>query len=202
MRKYGNMFRAGDGPNNALGNRQRVLDIRLICDNTAAHADMLMWHPGEPVESAALQFLAILFSVPQVSMKLAKLPADHEQMLRFWLEFWVAHRDVLLDGEIAPLRPESNFPVVTAQRQEKYVAAIYEDAILPLVIEGQNQLFIVNATRGKRVVIDAAEHAGKWNFETLDTCGELMNIGEAEIPVGVTTLKIPAGGLWRAVRAV
>ncbi|HAT11225.1 MAG TPA: alpha-galactosidase, partial [Planctomycetes bacterium] len=68
MRSLGNLFRAGDCPADALGNRQRVLDIRTLCRSTAAHADMLMWHHDEPVESAALQLLNVLFAVPQISV--------------------------------------------------------------------------------------------------------------------------------------
>lgn len=54
MRSYGNMFRAADCPNDRVTNRVRTLNIRLLCENSAAHADMLMWHEDEPVESAAL----------------------------------------------------------------------------------------------------------------------------------------------------
>ncbi|MDQ3854973.1 MAG: alpha-galactosidase, partial [Chloroflexota bacterium] len=106
MRKYGNMFRAGDCPNEAVDNRVRTLDIRLLADGTATHADMLMWHPDEPTESAALQLLNVLFSVPQISVLLDRVTPEHVEMLRFWLGFWREHRDVLLDGVLAPLHPE------------------------------------------------------------------------------------------------
>ena len=65
MRKYGNMFRAMDCPNDAVENRMHTLDIRLLCEDTAAHSDMLMWHAEDPVHSAALQLVNVLFSVPR-----------------------------------------------------------------------------------------------------------------------------------------
>jgi len=80
MRKYGNMFRAGDCPYDGLSNRVRTVDVRLLCGDTAAHSDMLMWRGDDPVESAALQFADILFSVPQVSVLIDKLPPDHIEM--------------------------------------------------------------------------------------------------------------------------
>jgi hypothetical protein len=76
MRKYGNMFRAGDCPNDCASNRLRTLEIRLLCGNTAAHMDMLVWHHDDPVDRAALQILHALFAVPQISVMLDRLPED------------------------------------------------------------------------------------------------------------------------------
>lgn len=98
MRKYGNMFRAADCPNDAVTNRVRTIDVRMLAGDSAVHADMLMWNYAEPVETAALQLLNVLFSVPQVSVRLEAVPAEHRAMLRFYLGFWREYRDVLLDG--------------------------------------------------------------------------------------------------------
>ncbi|MGE9270226.1 MAG: glycoside hydrolase family 36 protein, partial [Verrucomicrobiales bacterium] len=88
MRKYGNMLRAVDCPNSALINRNHIVDLRLVADDTAVHSDMIMWHHDEPVESAALQLLNVLFSVPQISVRLADISEDHRAMLKFWLGYW------------------------------------------------------------------------------------------------------------------
>ncbi|NIO10738.1 MAG: alpha-galactosidase, partial [Deltaproteobacteria bacterium] len=88
MRKYGNMFRAADCPNMAVINRARTTDIRLLCGNTAVHSDMYMWHRDDPVEKAALQILNVLFSVPQLSVRLDSVPEEHIRMIKFWTEYW------------------------------------------------------------------------------------------------------------------
>lgn len=63
MRKYGNMFRVADCPNDILSNRAGVLDLRMIMGNSAVHSDMLMWHKDETPERAALQIISVLFGV-------------------------------------------------------------------------------------------------------------------------------------------
>jgi alpha-galactosidase len=146
MRKYGNMFRAGDCPNDAIGNRMRTLDIRLLCGDTACHSDMVMWHPDDSVESAAMQMTNILFSVPQVSMLLDKLPPEHHEMVTFYLAFWREHRDVLLDGSLQPLHPETFYPLVTASTSHKWLAAAYEDVVIELPQELPAQVLLVNST--------------------------------------------------------
>jgi alpha-galactosidase len=87
MRKYGNMFRGVDAPNNAIANRAEVTNVRLLGGNTAVHSDIFIWHIEESVEAAAMQILNILFSVPQLSVRLTQLPEDHLQMIGFWRSF-------------------------------------------------------------------------------------------------------------------
>ncbi|TXK85041.1 glycoside hydrolase family 36 protein [Paenibacillus sp. N3.4] len=132
MRKYGNMFRAADCPNDAIENRVRTIDIRLLCGDTAAHADMLMWHPEEPPESAALQIINVLFAVPQISVLLDRLPTQHLGMVTFWLAFWSEHRDVLLDGYLEPHHPELLYPLIVASDAQKLIAAVYQRTVVTL----------------------------------------------------------------------
>jgi alpha-galactosidase len=115
MRTCGNIFRAGDCPNDGLRNRIAILDLRVLSGETAVHSDMVMWHPGEPVASAALQLLNVLFSTLQLSVKLDELPEDHLEMLRFWITFMREHEDVLLRGNLRSHHPELNYPWVEAE---------------------------------------------------------------------------------------
>ena len=114
IRKYGNMFRASDCPNSYLANRVKTVDLRLLTGDTAVHADMIMWHPGEPVERAAFQLLNVMFSVPQVSVRLQEIPKDHFEMVRVLHRLLARNRAVLLDGELEALSPNANYPVVRA----------------------------------------------------------------------------------------
>ncbi len=195
MRKYGNLFRAGDCPNDAMANRIRTIDIRLLSGNTAAHADMMMWHPGEPTESAALQLLNVLFSVPQVSVLLDRVPADHVAMLRFWLAFWREHRDVLLDGRLLPAHPESLYPHVVARTTEKTIVAIYDDTVADVPANDAGQSFIINATRGSRVVVRLERSLGERTVESRDCRGNVVASERKRLDRGIHELAIPAAGL-------
>ncbi|WP_159886756.1 glycoside hydrolase family 36 protein [Paenibacillus puerhi] len=198
MRKYGNMFRAADCPNDALQNRLRTLDLRLLCGDTAAHADMIMWHPGEPAESAALQFINILFAVPQVSVLLEKLPYEHQRMLRYWLSFWTEHRDVLLHGELKPSRPELNYPLVEAKGVDKTVVVTYHDELIPFVLgnDPTSQWILVNGRLKEGVYLNVPErHAGKKVLiELRSATGDPAGTEQWELAGGVRHLGIPASG--------
>ena len=41
----------------------------------------------DPVEHAALQILNILFSVPQISVRLHEIPQQHKDMIAFWMKY-------------------------------------------------------------------------------------------------------------------
>ncbi|BDI28902.1 hypothetical protein CCAX7_009530 [Capsulimonas corticalis] len=201
MRKYGNLFRAGDCPNDAAANRIRTLDIRLLCGDTAAHADMLMWNAGEPVEAAALQFLNVLFSVPQISVLLDRIPSDHREMLRFWMSFWTAHRDALLDGRLEPLHPEQMYPLVLASTDSKLVAAIYgEGALAALGRPGERTIFAVNGTRAARIALEVLEDLGERDLQIFDCRGRLVHAERRALSAGLHAFAVPPSGLLRCGR--
>ena len=194
MRKYGNMFRAGDCPNDALTNRERTLDIRLLCGSTAAHSDMLMWHRDEPVESAALQIVNILFAVPQISLLLNTLPEQHLEMARFWLSFWREHRDVLLDGKLMPLHPEAMYPLVIATTPTKRIAVMYADTVINPGSDLPDDFIIVNGTLGKGVVLEFTENTGTWQLEVRDCRGQVFSTGQVLLDKGLHRIDVPPVG--------
>ncbi len=195
MRKYGNMFRAGDCPNDAVENRVRTLDIRLLSGNTPAHSDMTMWHPDEPPEIAALQLLNVLFSVPQVSVMLDRVPQAHVEMLRFWLAFWREQRDVLLDGLLCPLSPTLLYPAVLASNEYIQIGAVYGPAVLPLPSPSRPTIFLVNGTLEDRLVCEVKEDAGPYSMRVSNCQGALIREETFDLRAGVHSLQVPPAGL-------
>jgi alpha-galactosidase len=195
MRKYGNMFRAMDCPNDAVENRMHTLDIRLLAGDTAAHSDMLMWHTEDHVHSAALQLVNVLFSVPQISVLLDRMPPEHVEILRFWLGFWREHRDVFLDGVLQPLHPESVYPVVLARTESKLAAAAYGNAVLPLEGEIPSTLLVLNGTLEEGVVLNVADDAGTRGIEVRDCRGRVTRTDSIGLETGLHHIDIPPAGV-------
>jgi alpha-galactosidase len=199
MRKYANMFRAIDCPNDALTNRIRTIDLRLLCGESAIHADMLMWHKDEPVESAALQIVNVLFAVPQISVRLDTLSPQHLTMVRYWLAFWRKHRDVLLDGELAALHPETNYPVVLATTPEKRVVVMYQDTVVNPGLHLPGTLIVVNGTLERRIVLEFAEDAGTRQLTIYDCQGQVSKQERVHIRKGLLRIDVPAAGVGTLV---
>ncbi|QSF42796.1 glycoside hydrolase family 36 protein [Paenibacillus tianjinensis] len=201
MRKYGNMFRAGDCPNDAVQNRIKTIDIRLICGNTAAHSDMLMWNLEESAAGAALQIINVLFAVPQISVRLAELPQSHIEMLTFWLGFWRGHRDVLLEGNLEPWHPELLYPLVMARNSRKLIAAAYLDIVIPLSGELPEEVLVVNGTLLTRLVLELDRDAGQRRVMIRDCQGSTVSQVLAAMGKGIHVLEVPAAGMI-AIQAV
>jgi len=195
MRKYGNMFRAGDCPNDSIQNRVRTLDIRLLCGDTAAHADMIMWHPDDPVESAALQLINALFSVPQISVDLNMLSPDHMEMLRYWLGFCRVHRDVLLNGRLQPLRPELLYPVVYSAKDDTSLIATYHDKLVRIGQHSRERRWIlVNGRLEPGLALDIPNAPGEVFIEVRDCRGHVTETASRTLEAGILPLPIPASG--------
>lgn len=125
IRRYGNMLRAVDAPIDSDENRVRIANLRLLAGNTAVHSDMIMWHPQDSVQSAAMQVANILFGVPQLSMRLEELPASHAAMLTFYMDIWNQWRDVLLDGTFEAFSPRARFTQLRGQLGERLAVSVH-----------------------------------------------------------------------------
>jgi len=195
IRKYGNMFRASDCPNSYLANRVKTVDLRLLTGDTAVHADMIMWHYGEPVERAAFQLLNVMFAVPQVSVRLQEIPRDHFEMVRFYTDYWRSNRAVLLDGAFEARSPNANYPVVRATAGGKQIVGLYEDAVVSLDGGAIDAIDVLNAKSSKRVVLDAARDLGRYRYTVRDSQGRTTDAGEIALSAGPRAFAVPVSGL-------
>jgi alpha-galactosidase len=132
---------------------------------------MIMWHPGEPVERAAFQLLNVMFSVPQVSVRLQEIPRDHFEMVRFYTDYWRRNRAVLLDGSFEALSPNANYPLVRASREGKQIVGLYEDVVVGLDGRAAEAIDVLNAKSSKRVVLDVGRDLGVYRYTTRDSQG-------------------------------
>jgi alpha-galactosidase len=130
MRSYGNMLRAADCPNDALSNKTAVLDLRLTSGKTPVHSDMLMWHPDEPAEKAALQLASVLFAVPQISVRMEAISLEQKEMLSYYLNFWQKNRKLLLDGTLRLWDPQAFYSKASAQLEGESITVLYTDTVV------------------------------------------------------------------------
>ena len=195
IRKYGNMFRASDCPNSYLANRVKTVDLRLLSGDTAVHADMIMWHYGERVEIAAFQLLNVLFSVPQVSVRLQEIPRDHFAMVQFYTSYWRDNRPVLLDGAFEALAPAANYPVLVARGGGKEIVGVYGDTFVKLDGRTPGKIDLINAKNSQTVVLAVREDLGTYRYTIRDCQGKAIGSGQARLDKGTRDFEVPVSGL-------
>lgn len=187
IRKYGNMLRVGDCPCDILKNRFNIVNLRYTSGKTAIHSDMIMWNTEDSVENAALQFASILYSVPQISMRIDKLPADHYQMLKYYISFWNEWKSVLLDGKLTATNPESEYSLVRSALFDKEVYTAYNDVVIPVTV---NKCVAVNATAEKCLIIKNAK--GR-NYKVVNCMGQ--EVSEGTINCNLEEIDVPVAGM-------
>lgn len=191
IRKYGNMFRVTDCPGDSVTNRVGSVNLRLTSGATAVHSDMLEWHMETSAEDAARQLLAVLFAVPQISVKLENLPETHRKMLKFYLDFMIRHRETLLKGKFVPLAPEARYPQIRAEKDGETVIAVYgKNQIVELPETGRCCLF--NATAEPALYVNSVSG---FRGRAFDVCGESAGSEEA-FAGGLLKLPVPVSGMF------
>jgi len=194
MRKFGNMFRAFDCPGDGVMNRTRIADIRMLCGNTAAHADMVTWHFDERVEVAALQLINTLFGVPQLSVFITKAPPSHVNMIAFYTNYWNEYADVLLNGMFTPSKPLANYPTQRVTKEGTTIIGVYEEWVTTL----QNADAFIHLHNGQltnQLVIRNMKDLGMYNCKVFDCQGLLVNEQQLNFSEGLLEISIPPCGI-------
>lgn len=195
MRKYGNMLRASDCPNVAIINRVATTDLRMISGNTAVHADMLMWHHNEAVETAALQLLNVLYAVPQISVQLEEIPKDHFDMIRHYTGYWLKNRSILLEGEFIPVSPQLNYPMLTGRSASKQITTIFSDFVAPINLNQIKDFDIVNAKVSKDLILKVLGEGSIYHYTIYDCKGVSLTKAEIKLTKGIHHFEVPPSGL-------
>ena len=195
MRKYGNMFRATDIPNGAPKNRQRIVNLRVLSGDTAVHSDMLMWHYDEPVEIAALQLLNIIYSVPQLSVRLAELPAKHLKMVTYYTKYWKDNKDILLNGTFQPSGIIGRYPLISSNNTGKQIITLYDNLVAEVVNKNIKTLDIINAKKSTDVIIKLDKSWNKVNIVVTNSTGEIISDKTKMLNNPLLNISTPVSGL-------
>ncbi len=192
INRFGNMLRVGDCAYDSLQNRIGMVNLRLMDYPIAVHSDMLCWSPMEDAKLCAKQLLNVLFCVPQISVFMEEISADQRRLLRHYLNYWTENRDVLLHGKFCALNPEYNYTYVSAESENKLIAAIYADT--PFTYTGKAADVHLNGNRDGLVVENPTENV--LSGEIYDCFGELLE--RVEIAANtIVRLPVPQTGMVR-----
>lgn len=185
---YGNMIRVGDCALDAFINRVGVLNLRLTSGKAAVHSDMITWNDNDTDESVAKQLIAVLFGVPQISVRLSEITAEHYAVLKFWLSFWAENKEVLLDGELRIYNPEANYSMAEAVLNNKKICVCYSRNIVEF---SENEFVTVNGTGEDYIAVLAN---GNFEYEILNCMGERTECSSVKIN-GISVFNVPQSGV-------
>jgi alpha-galactosidase len=147
-----NMLRVLDCAFESLTNRLCIADLRMLTNTLAVHSDMLFWAQNETPVNCARQLLNILFAVPQISVLLTNATEEQRQVIRNYLAYWQANRELLLHAPLAVTGMDGNYSTLSACDGSKRITALYLDPTaafdgMPLdVFNGtvKNELYLEN----------------------------------------------------------
>ena len=181
--QYGNLLRVGDCPNDAFANRVCSLDLRLTSGNVPVHSDMLMWNKEDTNESLMYQLLAIMFSVPQISVRFDNITKEHKSILKSFLAFWRKHQSVILDGSLTLDGVDANYTMAKAQKDGECVAVLYQSTVLKA--ETGEVTYAFNSTGKDEIYIESEDER---EYELYDIFG--VKYAGGTLLAGVSKIKV------------
>lgn len=193
IKKYGNMFRVADCPNDYIRNRRESLNLRLLMGEQPVHSDMLMWNKDEKPEMAAVQIISVLFAVMQYSARLDNISEPMFKMSRFWLNFMKEHKKTLLSGELFVYEPHLNYTWAKAVKNNECITAVYS---VSKCIEPDNVdvIYIANGCESDKVL---CKLNGEYEAVIKDCYGQTVGTINLYFKNEICILDIPIGGAAR-----
>jgi len=178
----------------------RTCDLRIASGSTAVHSDMFVWNEKESTEDAALQILNILFAVPQLSVKLDSITDEQFQMAKFWMTYWKQNREILLDGDFIPQRPDQLYPIIRSSLHQKSIVALYSQQLVILDDNTITQLDLINASGKDELTVNLKYSPGNCSVKVKNCLGEIVNSYTKELNMGLHTFQCPSSGLIEIVK--
>lgn len=196
IRKYGNMFRVHDCPNDSITNRMNIVDLRMFSGDTAVHSDMFIWTPEDTAESASLHFINTLFSVPQISPDMKELSEEHTTMTGHWLGFWRENRDLLLKGRLKSSNPELQYPLIESQLGDRKIVTVHANLMTEVFNSGEKELLLVNGAMTDSLYIKLPESINA-EVTVFDCLGNEVRKETTTLDQGLHELALPKSGYAR-----
>lgn len=199
MRSCGNMLRVWDCPADILKNRVSGLNLRFTSGNSAIHSDMLMWHTDASCQAAALQIINIMFLVPQISVRIEKLPQSHKDMLKFYMNLWRANRECLLDGKLTAENPEASYSLAASELNSELFVVTYSKNYLKTDKE-YAKITLVNGAWSEVTVIDNKYGEYTAHVRIWDCTGKVKSEYDGTIATGLNAFEIPDSGVMEIIK--
>ncbi|MDX9974336.1 MAG: glycoside hydrolase family 31 protein [FCB group bacterium] len=116
-----------DTPQDYNMNRRDIVYLKTFGEGTTTHACCTSWPISETDENVARQMASITLSgVPAFSVKLAESPESHNAIIRAWLNFYKAHKEDLMLGEMTPLLPTPPSAAIRIEAKDQAFFGFFE----------------------------------------------------------------------------
>ncbi|HEY5978490.1 MAG TPA: glycoside hydrolase family 36 protein [Microlunatus sp.] len=199
--RFGQILRANDCPGDSVTNRRATIDCRLFSVGQVVHTDPMMWGTGGGAEAVAQQLYGGWFAVPQISVRLSDLSDAQRETLRWLLQLWQSHADLVLDGRIHTRGVEHGHHLASAIRTDLDRSVVV--AYAPLVVDLDHdtgecrQALVINATSTTGLVVRTRRGISSGIIRDV---GGTMVGDVGRIPAGLIELAVPAYGTVTIIR--
>ena len=183
-----NMLRVADCAADPVTNRIGIAALRLLNGGTAIHSDMLLWGKKESPLNCQRQLLNIMFSVPQISVRLTEISKDQLELVRLFVKYYTDNLDILMHGKFTAYHPELNYSVICAETDEKKITVLHGE---PLFTPAGKREDVFNNTAYDYIV--SSDACG--DYEIYDMYGKSFSFGKAtSVP---QKFPVPRGGMLK-----
>jgi len=190
------MMRVWDCPMDPLVNRVAITELRMLTNGCAVHSDMIVWDNDDTSESVATHLYSAIFSVPQISVRMAEISPEHRKVLKAFLAFRNAHKDTLMKGSFVARGIHANYSRTEAVRGCERISLFNDTAVVQLQTAITND-YVINLTGADAIFLSGDTENVK--YEIFDCAGNRI-CRVKKLKKTNTVLKVPHAGMVHFIR--
>lgn len=195
---YQNFLAGFVGVNSVNTVHEKMVNNRLLYGRFTPFMEIMAVHPRDKSEEVARKFQAIMFGVPHLSFFVSTLPADTKQTLKFWLNYWIENKDVLMNSGFEPRKVANHYPAVKVENGQKTIFALYGEYTFSLPTVVNHPIDVINSKETQLVSFVVTQPGTIYNYEIFNHLGVSLEKG-SEKTKRKNTLEftVPIGGFIR-----
>lgn len=179
--------------------REKLVNNRLMYGEYSPFMEIMGIHPKDPSKDIAKKFQTILFGTPYVSYFSYTLPEEVRVTLNYWIKYWKANAEYLLQSDFKAYSPLRHYPVLWGGNENKQIVVFY-DRTEPFDLGYFNfiEADIINSSDAGIISIKGMP-TGKVDYITYDHQGVYVDRGTLKFKQNIASIEIPQCGFARLI---
>jgi hypothetical protein len=149
---------------------------------------MMYWSKSDTPENVATQLWGTMFSVPQISNIYADTTPEQREVLKNYLDFWMAHKSTLMDGKLNVKLEGYGYGYATAKGEDEKISLAISTPICDAT-DGYARTYMVNLTDSENIILKAEKGAF---VEIFDCRGKRVG-GKKRVRASLSEIYVPLG---------
>lgn len=179
--------------------REKLVNNRLMYGEYSPFMEVMGIHPRDPALEVALKFQSILYGTPYLSFFSYTLSEELRETVNFWVRYWIANKEILLQSDFKALNPVQRYSILKAGTERKQIITVYgRVSYVDMGYFSFETADVINSSGYPQITLYGTP-TGKIDYITYNHSGVYQDRGTLRFRRDFAEVDVPKGGFVRLI---